>query len=189
MKFRLLARVAPTGSHVYVHLRALVIRAGVWEVCGVFQLLTGEWAPFSAFCKEHGIEVEFEAPVPPYASRPSKLSENDVERACIDVLHIRGYWVARLHAGTFKSADGKRWIQGVKKGTPDYALLHERFPGFLLEVKRTDASPTPEQINKHREIQMGFRLAIATVDSVEALAHWLAQHEAKATALWHAREA
>lgn len=106
-----------------------------------------------------------------------KLSENDVERACLDMLGYRGYWVTRLHTGIFKSVDGKRWITGAKKGTPDYAALHQRFPGFLLEVKRPGAAPTPEQIKKHGELRLGFRLAILTVDSVENLLEQLAQHE------------
>jgi|SRR5882672_8493213 len=106
-----------------------------------------------------------------------RLSENDVEKACIDLLHLRGYWVVRLHAGTFKSADNRRWIKGAEKGTPDYAALHHRFPGFLLEVKRSGASPTPEQETKHKELRIGFRLAIGVVDSVEALVAWLNHHE------------
>ena len=93
------------------------------------------------------------------------------------MLGYRGYWVIRVHTGTFKSADGKRWITGAKKGTPDYVAVHERFPGFLLEVKRPGAEPSPEQIKKHREIRIGFRLAILTVDSVEKLLAQLAQHE------------
>ena len=40
--------------------------------------------------------------------------ENHVESACLDMLRVRGYWPVRLHAGTFKSADGKRWIKGVE---------------------------------------------------------------------------
>jgi hypothetical protein len=112
---------------------------------------------------------------------PPRLKENDVERACLDLLRIRGYWVARLHAGRFKSADGKRWITGVEKGTPDYAAVHERFPGFLMEVKRPGADATPEQKSKIMEIRLGYHLAITVVDTVDALAVWLRQHEAAKT--------
>ena len=101
-----------------------------------------------------------------------------MERACLDLLRYRGYYVMRLHAGTFKSADGKRWIKGVEKGTPDYGCIHERFPGFLMEVKRPGAEPSPEQIRKILEISRGYRLAIAVVDTVDALEVWLRQHEA-----------
>jgi hypothetical protein len=61
-----------------------------------------------------------------------KLSENHVEKACLDVLGRRGYWVARLHAGTFRTADSKRWLKGVDKGTPDYVAVHQYYRGFLL---------------------------------------------------------
>lgn len=107
-----------------------------------------------------------------------------MERACLDVLRLRGYWVARLHAGSFKSADGARWIKGVAKGTPDYALEHERFPGFLMEVKRPGGQLSPEQTQTHLEIRLGYRIAIGTVDSVDALVLWLDQHERRAADLW-----
>jgi hypothetical protein len=109
---------------------------------------------------------------------PPRLVENDVERACLDLLRYRGYWVVRVHAGTFKSADGRRWIKGADKGTPDYACVHERFLGFLLEVKRPGADASPEQKQKIMEIRLGYHLAIAVVDSVDALDAWLRQHEA-----------
>ena len=71
--FRLIARVSPASHHVYVHIRALVMRDGDWAVCGVFQLLSSEWAPFRDFCRTHGIEVEFEAPAIP--TEPSTPAE------------------------------------------------------------------------------------------------------------------
>jgi len=106
-----------------------------------------------------------------------QLSEDDVEKACLDLLHLRGYWVGRNHCGTFKSVDGRRWIKGAPKGTPDYACLHGSRPGFLLEVKRPGETTSPEQEQKHLEIRLGYQLAISTVDSVEGLAAWLNQHE------------
>lgn len=106
-----------------------------------------------------------------------RLSENDVEKACLHLLALRGYWVARLHAGTFKSVDGRRWVRGAATGTPDYACMHAARPGFLLEVKRPGEKPSPEQDQKHLEIRLGFSLAISVVDSVEGLVVWLNQHE------------
>jgi hypothetical protein len=117
----------------------------------------------------------------PFRLCAPKLVENDVERACLDLLRLRGYWVARIHAGLFKSADGRRWIKGADKGTPDYTAVHERFPGFLLEVKRPGADASPIQKQKIMEIRLGYHLAIAVVDTVEALAAWLGQHEARFT--------
>ena len=109
--------------------------------------------------------------------KPPRLSENDVESACVQLCQLRGYWIVRLHTGTFKSVDGKRWIQGCPKGTPDYATVHARRPGFLLEVKRPGEAPSPDQLTKINELVMGYSLAIAVVDSVEALAAWINQHE------------
>lgn len=109
---------------------------------------------------------------------PPPLRENDIERACLDLLRYRGYYVMRLHAGTFRTADGKRWIKGVQKGTPDYGCLHESFPGFLMEVKRPGADATEDQKQKILEIRLGYHLAIAVVDTVDALEVWLGKHEA-----------
>ena len=44
---------------------------------------------------------------------PPRLAENDIERACLDLLALRRYWVGRNHCGTFKSADNRRWIKGA----------------------------------------------------------------------------
>jgi hypothetical protein len=110
---------------------------------------------------------------------PPRLVENDIERACLDLLRYRGYWVVRVHAGTFRSADGQRWIKGADKGTPDYACVHERFRGFLLETKRPGEHTSPEQKQKIMEIRLGYHLAIAVIDSVDALDMWLRQHEGR----------
>jgi hypothetical protein len=113
-----------------------------------------------------------------------KLVENDVEKGCLDLLRLRSYWPVRLHAGRYKTLDGRRWITGVEKGTPDYALEHAIFPGFLLEVKRPGEVASLEQAAKHREIYLGYRLAICTVDSVESLARWLDGHQERALVEW-----
>lgn len=109
---------------------------------------------------------------------PPPLREDDVERACIEFLRLRGYWVGRNHCGTFRSIDLRRWIKGAPKGTPDYACLHEVFPGFLLEVKRPGGDTSPDQKKQIMEIRLGYHLAIAVVDTAEALEAWLGKHEA-----------
>jgi hypothetical protein len=101
-----------------------------------------------------------------------------VERACLDLLRYRGYWIGRNHCGKFRTADLNRWITGAPKGTPDYACLHQTFPGFLLEVKRPGEGISDDQKQQILEIRLGYRLAIAVVDTVEALDAWLGQHEA-----------
>lgn len=105
-----------------------------------------------------------------------KLRENDVERACIDLLRYRGYWVIRQHVGRFRTPAGA-WITVGETGLPDYATVHARYPGFLLEVKRPGGVPSPEQARKISEIRQGYGLAITAVDTVEALVSWLDRFE------------
>jgi hypothetical protein len=101
-----------------------------------------------------------------------RLVENDVEHQCLDLLRLKRYRPERLHAGLFKSLDYRRFIKGHPKGTPDYIVAHPTFPAFYLEVKRPGETASPEQEQKHVELQLcGF--AVATVDSIDALVAWL----------------
>ncbi len=115
--------------------------------------------------------------------RLPRLSENDIERQCLDALRHRRYRPERLHAGTFRSLDGARVITGHAKGTPDYVVTHELYPAFYLEVKRPGESPTPEQKLKHVELRLND-LAVVWVDGYEALLAWLDKHQQKAQRLW-----
>jgi hypothetical protein len=101
-----------------------------------------------------------------------KLVENDVERQCEDLLALGGWLVLRNHTGTFKSMDGRRWIKGNPKGTPDYTCIRGRAV-FLLEVKRPGEKPSPDQEVRHNELRHFFRVEIVTVDCVEKLDAWL----------------
>jgi hypothetical protein len=105
-----------------------------------------------------------------------KLSENDVEKACLDYLATRGYWTIRLHAGVFRTLDGKRVIHGVPKGTPDYVVLHATLPGFLLEVKRPKATISKDQELLHSRLRV-CRIRVATVSSIDQLFTWVRAHE------------
>lgn len=112
----------------------------------------------------------------PFRLRAPRESENDIESACLGLLALHGYWVVRLHAGTFKSVDGRRWIRGVDKGTPDYAALHGQHRNFLMEVKRPGGTLSPDQQWQHEYIRK-YGLAIATVESKDELSAFLAAHE------------
>jgi hypothetical protein len=118
---------------------------------------------------------------------PPGPSENDVERGCIALMQLRGYWVIRVQSGLFKTPDN-RWIRIGEKGIPDYAAVHERWPGFLLEIKRTGGGLSPEQIQKIQELEMGYRLSVGVVDSTTAMSSFLDTHERKATELWRGRD-
>jgi hypothetical protein len=118
----------------------------------------------------------------PFRLRPPSPSENDVEAGCLQLLRLRGWYPVRLHAGTFKTVDGLRWIKGVDKGTPDYIAVHETFPGFFMEVKRPGKKPEPLQVAKITELRGVRRLHVTVVGSPEELQHWLNHHERRLTA-------
>ena len=112
------------------------------------------------------------------ASKPAPMVENDVERQCLDLLGLKGYRAERLHAGTFKSLDGRRFVKGHDKGTPDYIVAHPLYPAFYLEVKRPGKTPGPDQQQKHFELRLlGFE--VVTADNLEAFAAWLYQRKAR----------
>lgn len=102
-----------------------------------------------------------------------QLSENDVERQCLDFLLARGYYPVRLQSGRFRTPDG-RWITIGEPGLPDYAVLKR---DFFLEVKAPNKQPSPAQIRKAFVLQAGYRIGVATVDSLERLLRWLDEYE------------
>jgi hypothetical protein len=106
-----------------------------------------------------------------------RLSENNVEGACLDILRLRGYLVLRQESGLFKTPDG-RWIRVGQKGLPDYAALHGQHLSFLLEVKRPGGKLSPDQSRKIQEISLAYRVPVVVVDSAAALGAWLNEHEA-----------
>jgi hypothetical protein len=107
-----------------------------------------------------------------------RLSENDIERACLDLLWLRGYYVLRLQSGLFRTPDG-RWVRIGEPGLPDYAALHPRYPAFFLEVKRPGAKLDEHQQRKIWEIEAGYQVKSAVVNSSAALSTFLAVHETK----------
>jgi len=106
------------------------------------------------------------------------LSENDVEHECLQTLMLRGYYPVRLHAGKFRTLDGKRFITGVPVGTPDYVAIHRSFPGFFLETKAKKGSLEESQRIMLRDLSLGYKLAVCVARSAAELRDWLARHEA-----------
>jgi len=113
----------------------------------------------------------------PFRLAAPRLTENDVEAQCLDILNLHRYWVRKLHAGVFLSIDGRRHIKGVPKGTPDYVCLHGRHRSFLLEVKRPGGVLHPDQEIQIAVAREQFDLPVAVVDSIDALSAWLERHE------------
>lgn len=111
-----------------------------------------------------------------------KLVENDVEKACLDLLRLRGYYPVRLQSGLFKTPDG-RWCRVGEPGLPDYVIVKR---DWFLEVKRPGGKPNPAQIQKVFELEKIHRIPVATIDSVEHLVEWLDALEKKRAGSGHA---
>ena len=107
---------------------------------------------------------------PPLAPQ---LSENDIERQCVDVLRWRHWRVHRLHVGRFRSLDGNRMVTMGEPGEPDYVCIHAEHPAFYLETKRTKGKLTLVQEARHAEIERTYRIPTITVDRVEDLIAYL----------------
>lgn len=70
-------------------------------------------------------------------------AEADIQRACLEVLRLRGVWAWRTNSGAVKV--GKRLIRLAPPGTPDILAL---LPGGRLlgvEVKRPGGKLRPTQ--------------------------------------------
>lgn len=109
-----------------------------------------------------------------FSLKPPKLRvvEDHIEKQCLMLLALGGWLAQRNHTGTFKSADGRRWIKGHPTGTPDYTVIRGR-TAFMLETKRPGKEASPDQVKRHNELRLAFNIEIATIDSVEALNAWL----------------
>lgn len=103
-----------------------------------------------------------------------QLLENDVEKAALDLLRYRGWWPIRLHAGLFRSWDGKRAIHGLEKGTPDYVVV--RSPAFFMETKRPGGILSDEQKAMIDRLERFNGLKTIVVEGVEELVAWLDRH-------------
>jgi hypothetical protein len=101
-----------------------------------------------------------------------KLSENDVERTCLDLLAYRGWYVVRLQSGLFKTVDG-RFVRVGAPGLPDYVCLHAERPAFFLETKRQKGALSLVQEQKQFEINVCFKIPTITIDKVEDLIDYL----------------
>jgi hypothetical protein len=106
-----------------------------------------------------------------------KLVENDVEKACADFLNLRGYRLERLHAGRFKTLDGRRYITGAEPGTPDWVAIHGRHRSFYLEIKAPGGVMSDAQAWMHRTLSGGYRLCVAVIEDVAELEQWLRAQE------------
>lgn len=110
-----------------------------------------------------------------------QLSENDVERACLDLLRYHGYYPLRLQSGLALHADKAvlealrragikpRFIQLGVPGIPDYAIARA-----FVEVKRPGGKLSDVQQEMIAHLRAHWNLETAVVESVEELIAWLA---------------
>ena len=102
-----------------------------------------------------------------------RTSENDVRKACLDILRLRHWWPIRQHVGLYKTPDG-RWIRIGEVGDPDYVAVKP--PSFFLETKRPGGELEPEQIKRISDLKTFYGMDTAVVESVEELIDWLDQN-------------
>lgn len=108
-----------------------------------------------------------------FTLKHTRLRENDIEDACLDLLRWRKYYPIRLQSGKFKTVDG-RWITVGEPGLPDYVI-----PAFFLETKRPGGKLTPDQEQKIWELEAGYELQTAIIHEARDLTVWLDRYEAK----------
>jgi len=111
--------------------------------------------------------------------KPLELSENDIRKACLDLLASRNWYVHRVWCGPFWTYSKVQVLQGAPNGTPDYLCVHSRYPGFFLETKRPRGELQPVQQATRRTLELGYRLAVVKVDDPRVLREFLDQHEGK----------
>jgi hypothetical protein len=97
--------------------------------------------------------------------------EARVQKRILEYMARRGWRSHRLHAGRFKTLDG-RLFWGEEEGTPDRLFVRSRPAGILyLELKATGETPRPEQLQALADLRL-LGYAATWVDSVESLDAW-----------------
>jgi len=102
-----------------------------------------------------------------------RMSENDIEKSCVDLLHLYRYFPVRQHVGRFRTPDD-RWVTIGKPGDPDWIAV--KSPSFFLEVKRPGEVATDLQLRRHAELRL-YGFDILVVESAEQLRDWLEEWE------------
>jgi len=106
---------------------------------------------------------------PPLAPQ---LSEDNVEKACRDLLAYRGWYVVRLHSGLVKTPDN-RFMRIGSPGLPDYVCVHQIHPAFFLETKSQRGKLSLVQEQKQMEIATCFKIPVITVNEPNDLVDYL----------------
>lgn len=128
--------------------------------------------------------------------QPIAPKEQTISKSIQDFLDKKGIYNDRLNSGKvqvikqFRQKDGnvkkfETWLQLCKKGTPDrFAIIPPGLDplkrgGFLLliEVKTKGGKPTPEQLERHRELRDAGAM-VFVADSIDGfIRKWKAVFE------------
>jgi hypothetical protein len=101
-----------------------------------------------------------------------KISENDVRKACLDLLRARRWWPIRQHVGLFNPVGRpSHKISIGEAGDPDYVVV--RAPSFFLETKRPGGELSDAQRKRIDTLRRFYDLNTIVVESVEELHDWL----------------
>jgi len=96
--------------------------------------------------------------------------EDPVRRALRRLLRSAGLEVEEF-------ASGVEFLNSLGRGLPDCVVLHEHYPGFLLEFKRPGGRLRAAQQKLIWELRQAYHLRVAVVDSVAMLEAFLEDHE------------
>ena len=91
------------------------------------------------------------------------MSEQDLQNAILDWLHIHRAWAIRVNSGFMKIEDAKgrtRVFKGAPAGTPDIIGIWPGGLGFAIECKLKGNKPTPKQAETLESIQTAGGLTI-----------------------------
>lgn len=101
-----------------------------------------------------------------------QLSENDVRRACLDVLGPRGWLVRRQHVGRFNPVGRPNEVVTIgEAGDPDYLIV--KAPSFFMETKRPGGKLSDAQKKRIEVLRQFYSLDTVVVESVDDLVGWL----------------
>ncbi len=101
-----------------------------------------------------------------FAAKPTPLTPNERTVSYnVEVwLNNRNIYNDRLNCGAFKTERGN-WITLCKRGTPDrFAIVCGQI--IFIEVKRLGSKPTPNQIEKHKELRASGAIVLV-IDSLK----------------------
>jgi hypothetical protein len=118
-----------------------------------------------------------------------KITENHVEKACIQLAEYKGYYPLRLHVGRYIHAD-KQVLRALTEagvpfrmatmgvpGLPDWVLIHGEHSAFLLETKAPDGRLSKDQEQMHWILRQCHRVKVCVANSVARFEAFLADHE------------